>query len=83
MNKQIALGAALMFASHPIHVESVSAVVNMAEALSGIFYVAGYISFLSTTSNQSNRASTIKIVCLMFTWSIFAVISILFKETGA
>jgi hypothetical protein len=45
-NLIVSFGTAILFASHPAHVESVVAVVNMAEALSCIFYVLSYIFFI-------------------------------------
>jgi hypothetical protein len=48
-SKAVAFAASLLFASHPVHVESVSAVVNMAEALSCICYMTAYSVFISAS----------------------------------
>lgn len=45
-NSIVSFGTSILFASHPVHVESVVAVVNMAEALSCIFYVLSYVFFI-------------------------------------
>ena len=71
-NDIIAFGCSLLFSSHPIHVESVSAVVNMAEALSAIFYLIAYDIFLSSTNSSYE----------LLVWAICIIASVLFKETG-
>jgi hypothetical protein len=77
-NSFVAFATSVFFACHPIHVESVAAVVNMAEALSAIFYLLGFLVFIKSTNNFSVGKSILSIiVCL-----ICLFISILFKETG-
>lgn len=72
-NDIIAFASSLLFASHPIHVESVSAVVNMAEALSAIFYLLAFIQIMRHRSSEYIPISL---------WICFVTLSILFKETG-
>jgi len=94
-DESISIASAILFAVHPIHVEAVAAVVNMAEPLSCCFILLSYLVFLrSTGSSRSidggphSNSSSIKLRDLitsalqLMTWIICAVISILFKETG-
>ena len=88
-DESISIASAILFAVHPIHVEAVAAVVNMAEPLSCCFILLSYLVFLrSTGSSHSSSSSSIKVGDLISTalqlmmWIICAVTSILFKETG-
>ena len=94
-DESISIASAILFAVHPIHVEAVAAVVNMAEPLSCCFILLSYLVFLrSTGSSRSidggshSNSSSIKVRDLitsalqLMMWIICAVISILFKETG-
>lgn len=78
-NYAVSLGAALLFAAHPVHVESVAAVVNMAEGLSALFSIAAYLVFAYTARKQ--RHVFVLLIALIVCW-VFVWISILFKETG-
>ena len=77
----ISLGATALFAAHPIHVESVAAVVNMAEAFSSIFILASYLLFLNSTKRKA-CISWFYMAFLIIFWIILVVIASLFKETG-
>lgn len=92
----VAWSTSFLFASHPIHVEAVVAVVNMAEALSCIFYIMGYIVYLvscPTITIVSSKREEIKKIRvfgdILYTLSSLAIwlscfsLSALFKETGA
>ncbi len=46
LSEAVAFGSALLFATHPVHVESVTAVVNLAEPFSCIAYISAYLLFL-------------------------------------
>lgn len=74
-NSSLAFTTSVLFASHPIHVESVAAVVNMAEAMSGVFYLLVFHMFTRSLSARNPASHQI----LGF---VFLSISILFKETG-
>jgi hypothetical protein len=79
----LAFTAALLFATHPIHVESVTAVVNLAEPASAIFIIWSYLIMKNlyekwTTSGLSSISVFGKVVL----WFVFLVVSILLKETG-
>jgi len=91
IDESIALASALLFAVHPIHVEAVAAVVNMAEPLSCCFILLSYLIFLRSTGSiddgdksrlRSELGTISSIATLLLMWIICAVISILFKETG-
>jgi hypothetical protein len=78
-NRYLALGSALLFACHPIHVESVTAVVNLAEAASSIFYMSAYVLYVVSTDRPRSLSSSLLHAA---TALILTIISALFKETG-
>ena len=76
----LALNAALLFAAHPVHVEAVTAVVNMAEPIHCIFYISVFrIYYRDIYLERSERESRKISIGL---WITFVISSILFKETG-
>jgi hypothetical protein len=75
----IAMGSAVLFASHPIHVEAVTAVVNMAEAFSCIFVLLSYFIYIKWSKESFFTLNSFGSVLL---WTVFVVIAALFKETG-
>ena len=81
----IAIGAAVLFASHPIHVESVTAVVNLAEPTSAIFILLSYFLFRQLYSHllsPLNSVFTIKMVITIALWVACIILATLLKETG-
>lgn len=76
----IALVTAVFFATHPVHVEAVTAVVNLAESLSALFIIIGYMLFhLSTLYIQRNAILSWTI---LLAWWIVGITATLLKETG-
>lgn len=69
-DRLIALGAAALFASHPVHVEAITAVVNMAEPLCSILIIIAYLCY---------RRSGLLHGLL---WVLATVTAVLVKETG-
>ena len=53
-NECLAFGAAIMFACHPVHVESVAAVVNMAEAVSLTLSIIAFCIFYKSSKVLPN-----------------------------
>ena len=80
----ISLATAILFAAHPIHVESVSAVVNMAEAFSAILIISSYILYLNTMKRNENITiiSCLRLCMEIFAWILLVTTAALFKETG-
>lgn len=82
----ISIAAAAMFAVHPIHVESVAAVVNMAEAFSACFIILSYMLFLNSTKTAATAKSSfgywLREVGAVLLWVVLVVLASLFKETG-
>jgi hypothetical protein len=68
----LAYEASLLFAAHPVHVESVTAVVNMAESIHCIFYILAFLTYLRRPARGSSYAL----------WFACVLVSSLFKETG-
>jgi hypothetical protein len=93
-NCRLAFGAALLFASHPVHVESVAAVVNMAEATSLTFSIIAFCIFFKSstvTTSVDNRKyhlranTSMRLVGQTFRFVfffVFLLLSVLCKETG-
>ena len=69
----LAFDAGLLFAAHPVHVESVTAVVNMAESIHCIFYILAFFMYMRRPV-QGYKSYVL--------WFVCALISVLFKETG-
>jgi hypothetical protein len=84
-NETLAIGATALFAAHPIHVESVTAVVNMAEAFSSVLILASYLLFLQAIKPRSSSGFGFygaKLLGLAIVWVAMVVVAALFKETG-
>lgn len=93
-NECLAFGAAILFACHPVHVESVAAVVNMAEAISltlsiiafCIFYKSSRVPAIVSKSRTDTRSKKVSSLFMQFLpipfWFAFLALSVLFKETG-
>jgi Domain of unknown function (DUF1736) len=93
-NECLAFGAAIMFACHPVHVESVAAVVNMAEAVSLTLSIIAFCIFYKSskvlpnvsksrpgTPAQTTSPLYMQLLSITLWFSILAL-SVLFKETG-
>lgn len=85
----ISFVAALLFTTHPIHVEAVTAVVNSAEPLSAIFIIASYLIFRFDQRNHQlkpEKATTLsdifKRILYFCLWWNLALVATLLKETG-
>lgn len=79
----IALASALFFAAHPVHVESVTAVVNLAEPLSALFIIFAYLLFQRIHKNLlDSKGSNITVTLQVIFWIVIVVTAILLKETG-
>lgn len=76
----IAIGSGALFATHPVHVEAVTAVVNIAESLACIFYIIAYFLYLLNTKNESK--SFISTAILSVAWLLVVYVAILLKETS-
>jgi hypothetical protein len=79
----LAFTAALLFATHPIHVESVTAVVNLAEPASAIFIIWSYLIMKNLYEKWTIKGlSAITVFGQVVLWFVFLVVSISLKETG-
>ena len=78
-SQSVALLAGLLFGVHPIHAEAVTGVVGRAEILSGIFYVAAFLSYLK--SESANKSPFMRLLCLLLS-VVFVFFSLLSKEQG-
>ena len=81
-SRVISLVAAMFFSSHPVHVESVTAVVNLAEPLSCLVLILAYLvfrpAFLSLSSTTKLGMSVVRVIF----WISLVVLATLIKETG-
>jgi tetratricopeptide (TPR) repeat protein len=67
--------AALLFAVHPVHVESVTWIKNRGDPLSSIFFITAFILFIKSVSGEWSRTKA------ALTGSVFCfVVSLLSKE---
>ncbi|GBL75293.1 Transmembrane and TPR repeat-containing protein 4 [Araneus ventricosus] len=75
--------SALLFSVHPIHTESVSAVVGRADLLCGIFFLLSFLSYTQTSKNYSPSvdSSTVSFLWL-FGSIVLAGLAMLCKEQG-
>ncbi|XP_055928422.1 protein O-mannosyl-transferase TMTC4-like [Argiope bruennichi] len=75
--------SALLFSVHPIHTESVSAVVGRADLLCGIFFLLSFLSYTQTSKNCSSFGNSSTVSFLWLFWSIvLAGLAMLCKEQG-
>jgi hypothetical protein len=89
-NGVLPLGSAVLFACHPVHVEAVAAVVNMAEAISLVFYITAYLIYLKSSREKNRDHSSyphsffllLQKSFLIGLWFIFLTVAVLFKETS-
>eukprot|EP01033_Poteriospumella_lacustris_P010685 gene10684-7609_t len=77
----VAWSTAALFASHPIHVEAVTAVVNLAEPASAFCILLGYLCFHSSLLSSRRGGAPWHVLCSC-AWWIAAVLAALLKETG-
>ena len=59
-NDALAFGASLLFASHPVHIESVAAVVNMAEAASLTLSILAYLLYYNLSAQNYKQSDNSK-----------------------
>lgn len=89
----LGFGTALLFVAHPVHVESVVAVVNLAEPLGCAFYCCGFLAYWYSTRSLISRLQSkwhlwnvlmILLGTLLATtiWTVCMFFSVLTKETG-
>ncbi|XP_054708383.1 protein O-mannosyl-transferase TMTC4-like [Uloborus diversus] len=70
--------SALLFSVHPIHTESVAAVVGQADLLCGIFFIFSFLSYIRATDVENKNTT------FLWLWScvLFASMAMLCKEHG-
>lgn len=71
----------MLFATHPIHVEAVASIVNMAEAIHTILVILAFFIFHQSIMYSARRPLW-RLVISTAVWVLFVVVAILFKETG-
>lgn len=77
--KKLPLLCALMFAVHPVHTESVAAVVGRADLMCAICFLLAFISYAKSLHAESSLWTRCTFFVLVFP---LVVCSILFKEQG-
>lgn len=84
----LALAASALFATHPIHVEAVTAVVNLAEPCSASAFLLSYLCFHFSRKawiDVNVKGSLSRVLRVLFwttLWWLLAIVATLFKETG-
>jgi hypothetical protein len=79
-NREVSFFSSLLFASHPVHVEAVACVINMAEPLCAVFYLCAILLYLHSASCE--KTSSFVRVSTLLLWFFIVVVSCLIKETG-
>lgn len=69
---------ALLFAVHPVHTESVAAVVGRADLLCAVFFILSFLSFIRSCSSENAWSSCV----WLMTSASLSVVSMLCKEPG-
>lgn len=69
---------ALLFATHPVHTESVAAVVGRADLLCAVFFILSFLSFIRSCSSEDPWSSSL----WLFTSASASIVSMLCKEPG-
>lgn len=78
----MSIAAALFFATHPVHVEAVTAIVNLAEPLSSIFLIIAYFIFRADVYTTEGKGKALHSIVAGLLWLVCTVLAILIKETG-
>ncbi|KAL1437818.1 hypothetical protein MTO96_048517 [Rhipicephalus appendiculatus] len=69
---------ALLFAVHPVHTESVAAVVGRADLLCAVFFILSFLSFIRSCSSGCAWSSCVWLI----TSASLSIVSMLCKEPG-
>ncbi|KAH8040247.1 hypothetical protein HPB51_009795 [Rhipicephalus microplus] len=69
---------ALLFAVHPVHTESVAAVVGRADLLCAVFFILSFLSFIRSCSSGSAWTSCVWLIAS----ASLSIVSMLCKEPG-
>ncbi|KAH6937940.1 hypothetical protein HPB50_005452 [Hyalomma asiaticum] len=69
---------ALLFAVHPVHTESVAAVVGRADLLCAVFFILSFLSFIRSCSSEITLSSCVWLI----TSASLSIVSMLCKEPG-
>jgi tetratricopeptide (TPR) repeat protein len=77
-NELIAVAAALLFAVHPTHVESVVWLSGITEPLAGVFFLGAFLQYLRWRDPRTRPMLSCAILCGLFT-----LLALLAKETSA
>ncbi len=80
-NGHVSFSTAVLFATHPIHVEAVASIVNMAEAIHTVLVILSFFIFHQSIMYSARRPLW-RLVVSTVVWVLFVVVAILFKETG-
>ena len=83
-HRRITLMSSMLFASHPIHVESVTSIVGRADLGSALFFLAALLSYDKFVRSESDTKSSSLKHCRinLYATLVFATLSMLTKEHG-
>lgn len=80
--KRITLIASFLFASHPIHVESVTSIVGRADLGAALFYLLALLSYRKFVDTELERTASTTGTKYLLASTTFATMSMLTKEHG-
>ena len=67
-----ALPGALVFAVHPVHVESVAWIIELKDVLSGVFYVAAMLAYLRLRRDSTRFGTGLLLVIALFIAAVWS-----------
>jgi hypothetical protein len=79
----VALGAALIFAAHPIQVMSVIYIVQRMSILSGLFYILSVLLYIKARQYHINKGLVSKTTLLYFATGLAGILALLSKQNAA
>lgn len=79
-NKELSLVGSFLFAAHPVHVEAVACVINMAEPICAVLYITAILIYIRSIS--SAVLPFLERFFYLIIWLSIVIVSCLVKETG-
>jgi hypothetical protein len=79
----VALGAAFIFAAHPIQVMSVIYIVQRMSILSGLFYILSVLLYIKARQYHFNKGLVSKTTLLYFATGLAGILALLSKQNAA
>lgn len=79
----VALGAAFIFAAHPIQSMAVTYIVQRISVLSGLFYILSVLLYIKARQYHNNKGLVSKTTLLYFATGLAGILALLSKQNAA